>query len=793
MITDTPIHDIPETGKETGGLQINFKRVLALALDFWYLILISIIVALTVAFLINRYSTKIYPVRASIMIKESEENIGAKFLYSNALLNPSRNFANEMYIMKSYPLLREVMESLHFDVSYFREGDLKTTEYYDPDFPIEFQVLKGGNAYGKSMYFKVNKDQTFSLQNIVDKGEAGKKFENLNFNDTIPINGFSVFAKLKGDLSEIVEKNFVVSFNDPLSLAKSYSARLNTTWAQQGASVVNLEIYGEVPRKEMDFLNEFIERYQFYDVGKKNRVTTMAIRFLDEQLQVVGDSLKLYEEQVERFKRRNIITTLGAETNRLYWKIQEFENQKLQYLLQENYFEYIGSLLSDAQYEGIFTPSSVGITDGVVSALINELIALKTEVAVYRDNPGVQRMRDNPRLQDKLRQIEMVKENILKTIQNTRATQKINIRFIDNQIKLVEGQLAKLPTTERELVTIQRNYALRENLYVVLLQKRTEAGLSKASTTSDIEVVNPPMAEGFVSPRVMRNYGMAAGAGLLFPFLVFVLLELLNNRVQSREDIENITSVPVIGGVGHNPVLEPLVVHQKPRSAIAESFRALRSNLNYFTGNQDHKVFMITSSIPGEGKSFTTMNLATVFALAGKRTLIVGGDLRKARLFEELMMNNKVGLSQYLSGMATREEVVQKTDIDHLYVIVGGAMPPNPSELLLRPAMASLINSLKEEFDFIIIDTPPLAFVADAFVLSTYADHSLFVVRQDFTPKAALVSLEDYYSTGKLASISVLFNDVQKTGLGYGYGYNSYGYRYNGQRKGVKSNEYYSD
>jgi capsular exopolysaccharide synthesis family protein len=348
------------------------------------------------------------------------------------------------------------------------------------------------------------------------------------------------------------------------------------------------------------------------------------------------------------------------------------------------------------------------------------------------------------------------------------------------------------------LISIQRNYSLKESLYVFLLQKRTEAGLSEASTTSDIVVVNPPMAGSAISPKIWLNYAVAILIGLLLPLTLFVGAELLNTRIQSREDIESYSSVPIIAGVGHNPQSNPLVIVEKPKSAMAESFRALRSNLSYFIENKDKQVVMITSSIPSEGKSFTTLNLAAAFAMAGKKTLIIGADLRKPKLYGELQLNNDRGLSQYLSSLASLESVIQTSFVENLYFISGGAVPPNPSELLLKPAMAEMLTLLKAQFDFIILDTPPLGLVTDAFVLAPLVNHTLFVVRQDYTPRAVLQSLEEYYQTGKMTNISILFNDLRKSGLGYGYGNYGYNYGYgygvtkkNGKNKNEES--YYSD
>ncbi|MGC3947701.1 MAG: polysaccharide biosynthesis tyrosine autokinase [Chryseolinea sp.] len=751
------------------------------------------------AYIVNRYTTRIFPVKASIIIRESDENAGAKFLYDNALINPYRNFFNELYIMKSYPLLQEVVEELGFEVSFHREGEIVLTEYYSHDFPVRLIVeASSKRPWGKSIHFTATDSSTFSLQQITsDDNMLGERVDHLPFNDTIALNGYRFSVFKKGPIQPIVGKTYVVKFHNPLDLAKSYSARLSANWAAPGASVVNLDITGPVASKEIDFLNKFIEKYQEYDIEKKSKVATMAMKFLDDQLITTGDSLNRYEDKVEQFKNRNVITGLGEETNRLYLKLQGFEERKFQYRLNESYYGYISGLMEANQYEGIFTPSSVGITDPIIAGLISQVINLQTQVSVYKSNQRVERSADNPLLKSAQQQITFLKKDILKAIENNRKTERINIQFIDDQIKLVNDQLARLPNKERELIDIQRNYSLKESLYVFLLQKKTEAGLSKASTTSDIVIVNPPMAGGSISPRVSQNYAIAGGIGLAIPLLVFLLIELLNNKIQSKEDIERMSRVPFVGAVGHNAADDPLIVYNKPRSALAESFRAIRSNLSYFTGNQDKKVFMITSTIPGEGKSFTTLNIATVFALTGKRTVVLGADLRRPKLAEELGLNNTVGLSQYLSGLTTLENVIQETKVPNLLLIAGGVMPPNPSELLLRPAMGELIDHLKSQFDFVIIDTPPLSLVADAFVLSRFANHSLYVVRQNFTPASALQALNDAYESGKLSEVSILFNDLKRTGLGYGYGGYAYGYGYgygySYGNKGPRKNGYYED
>jgi capsular exopolysaccharide synthesis family protein len=302
-------------------------------------------------------------------------------------------------------------------------------------------------------------------------------------------------------------------------------------------------------------------------------------------------------------------------------------------------------------------------------------------------------------------------------------------------------------------------------------------------------VVNQAVAGGAISPNTKQNYILAIIIGLGLPFALLVLMEVLNNKIQSKDDIDGLTKIPLIGTVGHVESKDTFVVAEKPRSAVAESFRSIRSNLNYFTDKSDHKVFMITSSVSGEGKTFTTINLATIIAFSGKKTVIIGADLRRPRIYGDFDLSNDFGLSTYLSGGMNADEIVQETKIENLFLISAGPVPPNPSELLMKVEMEDLLNKLKTEFDYVIIDTPPVGLVTDAFILSAYADHSLFMTRQNFTPKAAITSINELFEQQKIEHVSIVFNDLKNMRPGYGYA-NGYGYGYG---YGAKNGDGYYD
>lgn len=774
------------------GVTLDFKRVLARAIRFWYVILFSLIVAITFTFFKNRYAIPVYPVSTSVIIRETEETGGAELLYKNALIDPYKNYLNEPYILKSYPLLQQVVEDLNFDMTFQREGRILTLDAYG-QIPIVARLTQKNGSYGKTLFFRIINENSFGLKS----GESEKE-EIFEFGKEITFLTHHLIFKIKGgeNVDSFINKEFKLLIQDPHQVARMYSARLDIEWAEVGSGILNLSLTGTVPQKEIDFLNGLILRYQQNDLDRKNLAASRTVVFINEQLTNITDSLRFFEGQLERFKNKNVTTNLEGEAMRFYQQLETLEVQKMDLKVRGTYYQYIKDNISKGDnLDQIILPSSLGITDDVLSGLISKMIDFQMEARMVLGSEKNQ----NPLVIEKQKKINEIKGDIIESLKTMEATDKIKLEYLENQTKNIERQMNKLPLAERQLVSIKRNYGLQESLYVFLMQKKAEADISKASNTSDVIVVNPPgLAGGSISPRKSRNYSIALALGLIIPLGLFVLLEFFNNKVQSKEDIDKVTSIPFIGGIGHNASTGNLTVKEKPKSGLAESFRALRSNLNFFTGNQTKKVFMVSSSISGEGKTFTTINLATVFAMSGKKTLIVGADMRRPRIFQDFNRANELGLSTFLSGLSDFDSVVQGTEIENLFLVSGGPVPPNPSELLLTNKFGEFIKKALETYDFVLLDTPPLALVTDAFVMSKFADHTVFVMRQNYSPKEFVHSIDEYYRSGKIKNISILLNDISKSGLGYGYGQSyayqygyGYGYGYGNSRK--DGNGYYSD
>jgi capsular exopolysaccharide synthesis family protein len=776
---------VSETFEEKNINPLNIKRVLGRIIRHWYVVVLSLLVGLSIAFLINRYSDRVYPSHISILIKESEEATGsAELLYNNPLIDPYRNFYNEVYIIKSIPLIQDVVENLNFMISYHREGQIKISESYKA-FPFTTILLSDtASVRDKTYQFKIVSNERF----VISKED--KILVNGIFNDSIDVSGVRLYFK-KGDSSDLgnyINDEYILKINNSVDLASSFASRLKIEWAEEGSSVVNISLTGEVPEKNNDFLNELAQVYNRTDLEKKVQTATRSINFIEDQLREIEDSLKIYETKLETFKAQNYTTELDARSLSLIQRLEELENDRGELRLYENYFDYLKNYIQDPdnKLDQVVLPSMIGVNDAVINNLLLKLVEIQNKIRRLPE----QVESNNPLVKTAYSNLTEVKNQILESLKNLEATQQITLNKLSSQIKAIESQLNELPSLQRTFITINRNYKFSEKLFDFLIQKRAEAGISKASSTSDILVVNPASSGGVIYPNVNKNYIIAAIGGLGIPIIIFILLELLNRRIQSQEDIEKITNIPFIGSIGHAPMDSNLMVYNKPKSAMAEAFRALRSNLNYFAENKDKRIFLITSSISGEGKTFTTINLATVFAFSEKKILIIGADMRRPRIFGDFNLRNDIGLSTYLSDQSGLEDSIQETFIKNLYLLSAGPVPPNPSELLLRKKFTAMFELLREKFDYILIDSPPLALITDALIIANIADHVIYITRQNVTPKETLFNIDEHYHTGKIKNVSLLFNDIKKTGIGYGYG-KGYGYYY-GYGYGYKDG-YYED
>ncbi|HCM77105.1 MAG TPA: capsular biosynthesis protein, partial [Cytophagales bacterium] len=577
----------PEVQRQQTGFTLDFKRVLARAIRFWYVVLFSFVVALVTAFYQTRYSERVYPVTSSLMIRETQETGGAELLYKNALIDPYRNYLNEPYIIRSYPLIEQVVRNLNFNVAFYREGYFMTTEAYSY-MPVLAEWCNPNQIKTGQFIFTLKDETHYSLSAFSDNDSNPPTVYQLN--DSIQFDEYEICIKRipERNIRAYIGVPFLLVIQNPLAVAGSYVGRLRVDWAELGSGVVNLSLTGTNPEKDMDFLSGLVDAYRALDLKKKNEAAERTIEFIRGQLVNIKDSLRTVEFQLERFGNSSRIKDMSADAQRLLERVGEFELQKSDLLIRQNYFKYLEEYLNmnDNNLDLVILPSSVGLTDPVINSLLTTLVDLQLEIKLYLGSENGR----NPLVAGKVNRINEIKKNVLESVNTLKSTDKIKMDFLNKQVKDIEKQLSLLPASERQLIAVQRNYSLLENLYVFLMQKLSEAGISMAANTSDVIAINPPMKGGQLSPKPIRNYSIAALLGLIFPFAIFVLIEIVDTKVQSKEDIDKVSSIPFVGGIGHKSGASNLIVSERPKSGVSESFRALRSNLNYFTGNEAKQI-----------------------------------------------------------------------------------------------------------------------------------------------------------------------------------------------------------
>jgi tyrosine-protein kinase Etk/Wzc len=524
-------------------------------------------------------------------------------------------------------------------------------------------------------------------------------------------------------------------------------------------------------------LNKLADVYLQSSLDEKNSIVENTINFIDRQLNGIIDSLKIAEDNLLNFRLTNNVIDISQEGGVIFQKLERLQNEKALLNIKFNYYTYIYDYVqSKSDLKDLIAPSSIGIEDPLLNSLIMTLNEYMSEKNVLSYSA-----KDNtPSLNLINVKIQNAKETLLENLSNIIKTTEITLKDYDKRISLSDSEIKKLPVTEQQLIKIQRKFELSDNIYTYLLEKRAEAGIAQASNIPDNKVLDMARSQNAVqvAPKKSLNYMIALIIGILMPLVVIIILDFFNNKISDRKDIEDGTNVPIIGSIGHNNKETELVVHEKPKSSIAESFRTLRTNVHYILLENKSHVISISSTVSGEGKTFCAINIGSIFAISNKKTLLVGLDLRKPKLHKDLNLENEIGMSSYLIGKNTLAEILIETSIPNLFVIPSGPVPPNPAELIESDKFAMFMEEARAEFDYIVLDTPPIALVTDALLISKHCDANLFVIRQNYSTKTVVKLVNELKENKKIKNFAIVLNDVK---VPYYYGiYGRYGYSYSG-------------
>ena len=779
------------------GQNFNFKEFVFRAVSYWKWLLLGLCIAFYVVYHQNIRREFPYTLGASVTVQDDKNplftaNTSLVFNYGGI----SGKVQEVLLNLTSRKHHEKVVDSLKLYLTYLQQGRFYKTDIYK-EAPFMFQGKADSyQVIGHPLKITLLSENRFQvtydfgeLNVVAAQNYRNKKVqyinlkesvfsEEYNFGDYIDLPFLKGRLLKRNEIALVPQSEYFIQFNNfdntVSSFMQSYAVR-----NEMNSPLLTIRLTNKNKSKIVDYINTSVFILDRDQLQRKNQYAINTIEFIDKQLSRVKGELTKKADSLNDFMRVNKIFDIESESALLTSKIEEYKNQKdvlteqlLALDLLKNY------LITNNDYSALQVPSTTGISETNIGTNVSKIILLSAEKSKLAYS-----VRDNVSVFDDLnRQISALKLVVLENIASEKFNIQSQLKSVNSKIYNSESEFSTIPESQQRLRAIEREYLLSQSTYDLYLAKRGEADLIKASNVSDIVLIEPAKDTGQGRNAVNLNirYVFAFFAVLIPLFLVAFVVTFFDNKLHAPGDLEDLSSIPLLGVIGQNDTANNLAVFNKSQSAMAEAFRAIRSSLQFKYKKHDlegSKTVLITSSISGEGKTFTAINIASVFALSGKRTVLVGLDLRKPRIFDDFELKNEIGVVNYLIGQNSLGDIVQQTKVENLDIITSGPIPPNPSELLISEIMDALIAELKEKYDYIILDTPPVGLVADALELLEYADASLYVVRQDYTQKEMLTLINEKHKNGVVKNISFIYNFYNlkgKYGYGYGYGYGDY-------------------
>jgi len=757
---------------------------------YWFYFLISILLSGVLAAMFLRYANPIYSSSSTIIIKDEKSGGGAAELAALTDLSFFSNFSSskidsELTILESKTLIAAAVESLGLNVSYFNQGTFKTTELYQyKPFVVKFSNVSKTQVVPQ-LEIKIQKNQRFSLlvvdtETTIENAQFGEIYS-LPFADIVLLPNQSNASLLES----FIEKNILVEYKTVESVASLFSLALELIHDGKNGEVVQLNLSSPKPLKAENFLNELVYQYNLDARKDKSQIAKKTAEFIDSRLEIITKELDTVERNKELFKTNNRLTDIDTEAALVLENSNEFSKRQVDLLAN---IEVVTSYLTYVQNTSPFEllPTIIGTDSQNISVGITSFNALITERQKLLASSTI----SNPVVKNLELQIKDLKKTILRDIDNQIQSISSALSGLKNREEGLNNRLSKVPYQEKMFREILRQQNIKEELYLFLLKQREETAITLAVTSNKAKVVDSASTLKIpVFPNRLFVYLLAIILGIAVPFLIISLYNLLSTRIQSRKDVERVHATTAV--VGEIPKLgrsDNELVKQNDNSILAESFRILRTNLQYLLvkgeKSNKHKKVIVTSTIKGEGKTFVAFNLALTLALTGKKVVLVGADIRNPQLQRYLpsSFKNNSGFTEYIidESVKVSDITLQSEYNSNLSIVLSGAIPPNPAELLLQPRVDEFFNEIEGSFDYIIIDTAPSMLVTDTLLLNKHADTTVYVVRANYTDKKLLEFSYDAIQTKKLQNVALVINDVTMSNFGYG---NKYGYTYTATKK----------
>lgn len=776
---------------ESDDSGFNIKEWLGLFLHYWYLFLIFILLALGLAYLKNRTWIESYKSTGTIILEEGRYGGSQAFMQGFGIQSGFRNIDNQVVMLTSYDLISRVVDSIPFlEVDYISKGNFKTRNLYNNTPVVISSDYVDPAAYGVLFKMEINADGTYVItnedgleRNIKVKGRFG-----------IPIQHNLFFVTVNRTSNPISNRIIYFRFRSKESLISDFMGRLQPAFVSDGSSVLSISLTSETPARDMDFINKLSGVFINENLERKNDAATKTINFIDQQLDTVSKSLSISEGAMTSFRRSNQIVDLSSHSSKVLGKASQYDDQMSQLKLRETYLNYLSNYLkTNIDAGSIVAPASLGLSEPMLVSLVqqfNDVLSKKTETK-----------ESNPLYAKYERELQSLKNSINEVIKNMRASMEIERNDLNSKLANVSQDISALPGKEMQLIGIERKYRVDDNYYTFFLQKRAEAAIQKASNSPDNYVLDKArvvaLTNGGTKSRTLMMYLLI---GFLIPALFVILKEVLNTSVRDVRDVEKNSKFPLIGTIKHVKNTDPVLAAKRPRSSFTEMFRVIRTRIEFIVQRKSKIMLLTTSAESGDGKTYFSTNLASTYGMTGMKTLLVDMDIRKPSVNERLGLSENDGVTNYLIGEKTLDELILKKDKFNFDILLGGTVPPNPGELIRSEQLKEMFLELRKRYDYIIVDTSPIGLVADAYSLAPMMDVNLFVARSGKTNKSFFRLLNEQLKDDKLKHFYVVLNDVNVEssrysgyGKNYGYGY-SYGYGYGRKKKDAnKYAQYYDD
>ena len=786
---------------EADDKEIDIKELLFKYLIHWPWFVGTVVACLIAAYVYLYVATPVYNISATVLIKDdkkggSSNNVGGlDELGLNGLITSSQSIDNEIEVLRSKTLVKEVVSYLNLYVTYQDEDLIPSKELYKTS-PVQVNMTpQEAEKLKKDIVVEMVVQPQGSLDvNVkMDDREIQKHFEKLpailptdrgtisffQATDSIPVEGAS---SVQG------ARHITATISCPMNVARGYCGNLVIVPTSQTTSVVTVSLKNSSLRRGLDFINQLLEMYNRNTNNDKNEIAQKTAEFIDERIGIISKELGSTEADLETFKRDAGITDLSSDAQIALSGNAEYEKKQVENRTQISLVEDLKRYLSHSEYEVL--PSNVGLKDAALATQIDRY----NEMLIERKRLLRTSTESNPAIVNLDTSIRATKANVQATIEGTLQGLFITKADLDREAKRYMRRISDAPGQERRYVSIARQQEIKAGLYLMLLQKREENAIMLAATANNAKIIDEAIADDIpVFPKRGIIYLVALVLGFVIPVAVIFLIDLTKFRVEGHADVEKLTSVPIVGDIPltneKNAKDGSIAVFENQNNLMSETFRNIRTNIQFMLQN-DRKVILVTSTVSGEGKSFTSANLAISLSLLGKKVVIVGLDIRKPGLNKVFSLSSKEkGITQYLSNPEMDlMSLVQPSDVNkNLFILPGGTVPPNPTELLARDGLDKAIDMLKNNFDYVILDTAPVGMVTDTLLIGRVADLSVYVCRADYTHKAEYTLINELSHEQKLPNLCTIINgvDLKKRKYGYYYGYGKYSKHYGyGKRYG---------